>query len=185
MELARTFVSFSSSDIGRYRLMCAWKAHEHIDFNFADFQLEEAINSQNEYYIKRICRNKIRRADTFVLLIGDDTYTKTTFVKWEVEVAIEKGCRLIRVNLNNGRFKDWLCPWFFADQGAVFVPFSSRIVAEAMKPHHFDLLPDQTRDFHFYDHVYTNLGYELIGDAAVLPPPPNPFLLGSRPPWAR
>jgi hypothetical protein len=23
--------------------MCAWKAHDHIDFNFADFQLGEAI----------------------------------------------------------------------------------------------------------------------------------------------
>jgi hypothetical protein len=37
MALTRTFVSFSSTDIGRYRLMCAWKAHEHIDFDFADF----------------------------------------------------------------------------------------------------------------------------------------------------
>jgi hypothetical protein len=26
-----------------YRLMCAWKAHEHIDFDFADFQLGEAM----------------------------------------------------------------------------------------------------------------------------------------------
>ena len=35
--LPRTFVSFSSADKGRYDLMCAWKAHQHIDFNFADF----------------------------------------------------------------------------------------------------------------------------------------------------
>jgi hypothetical protein len=47
MALKRTFVSFSSTDIGRYRLMCAWKAHEHIDFDFADFQPDEAINSKN------------------------------------------------------------------------------------------------------------------------------------------
>jgi hypothetical protein len=130
MALPRAFVSFSSQDIGYYHLMCAWKAHEHIDFNFADFQLEQAVNSENEAYIKRVCRDKIRRADTFVLLIGNDTYTKTTFVKWEVEVAIEKDCSLIGVNLNNSRFKDALCPSFFADKGAVFVPFSSRIVAE-------------------------------------------------------
>jgi hypothetical protein len=184
MDLPRTFVSFSSTDIGRYRLMCAWKAHEHIDFNFADFQLDEAINSENEYYIKQTCRNKIRMADTFVLLIGSDTYTKTTFVKWEVDVAIGKGCRLIGVNITNCRFKDSLCPYFFADKGAVFAPFSSRIVAESMKPHRFDLLPGQTRDFHFYDHIYTGLGYQLIGDTAVLPPPLNPFQFG-RPPWAR
>ena len=44
-DLPRTFVSFSSADKGRYDLMCAWKAHERIDFNFADFQLDEAVNS--------------------------------------------------------------------------------------------------------------------------------------------
>src|SRR5689334_9068855 len=101
MQLPRTFVGFSSADIGRYRLMCAWKAHEHIDFNFADFQLYEAINSENERYIKERIRSKIRQSDTYALLIGTDTFMKTTFVKWEVEVAIEKGSRLIGVNLNN------------------------------------------------------------------------------------
>src|SRR5271157_2691018 len=87
VDLARTFVSFSSADKGRYDLMCAWKAHEHINFNFADFQLDEAINSKTPYYIKSVCAAKVRRADTFVLLIGNDTYTKTVFVKDEVEVA--------------------------------------------------------------------------------------------------
>jgi hypothetical protein len=106
MELARTFVSFSSTDIQRYHMMCAWKAHEHIDFNFADFQLEEAVKSNSPYYIKSKCAAKIRRADTFVLLIGADTYTKTQFVEPAGEAAIEKRCRLIGVNLNNGRFKD-------------------------------------------------------------------------------
>jgi hypothetical protein len=102
MPLPRTFVSFSSTDILHYRLMCAWKAHEHIDFDFADFQLDEAIDSEN---IKQVCRNKIRLADTYALLIGQDTFTKTTFVKWEVEIAIEAiygvdGIRLFTTNMS-------------------------------------------------------------------------------------
>jgi MTH538 TIR-like domain (DUF1863) len=187
MALPRTFVGFSSTDIGYYRLMCAWKAHEHIDFDFADFQLDEAINSENEDYIKRLCRNKIRRADTYALLIGQDTFTKTTFVKWEVEVAIEKGCRLIGVNVNNARFKDYLCPWFFADKGALFVPFSSRILTKALEPWIRGPLPlGQTDDWSFRDDFYTSLGYTLISNAAVLPPAPNPFAPGlPRPPWSR
>ena len=52
MELARTFVGFSSTDIQSYHMMCGWKAHEHIDFNFADFQLEETVKSSNSYYIR-------------------------------------------------------------------------------------------------------------------------------------
>jgi len=180
-ELARTFVSFSSADKGRYDLMCAWKAQQHIAFNFADFQLDEAINSTTPYYIKSVCAAKVRRADTFVLLIGDDTYTKTVFVKDEVEVAIEKGCRLIGVNLNNCRFKDRLCPDFFVNVGALFVPFSSRIVAEALTWQREGTSPW----YYFLDDVYTRLGYQLIGNTGVLPRSPNPFAGGNRPPWAK
>ena len=64
-------------------------ANDHIDFNFADFQLDESINSQNENDFRQRCREKIRREDTFVLLIGNDTFTKTTLVKWEVDLAID------------------------------------------------------------------------------------------------
>jgi hypothetical protein len=161
--------------------MRAWKAHAHIDFNFADFQLEEVINSQRPSYIKSICAAKIRRADTFVLLIGEDTYTKTVFVKDEVETAVEKGCRLIGVNLNNCRIRDAWCPAFFANVGALFVPFSSRILAEALTWQRHGTDPS----YYFVDEVYSRLGYELTGDTAVLPPPLNPFSGGNRPPWAR
>jgi hypothetical protein len=180
-SLPRSFVSFSSADKGRYNLMCAWKAHEHIDFNFADFQLDEAINSQRPNYIKSVCAAKIRRADTFVLLIGNDTYTKTVFVKDEVETAVEKGCRLIGVNLNNCRFKDAFCPSFFANVGALFVPFSSRILAEALSWHS----PGTHPWYYFTDEVYSRLGYQVIGNTAVLPQPLNPFSSENRPPWAR
>lgn len=179
--LPRTFVSFSSADKSRYDLMCAWKAHKHIDFNFADFQLDEAINSQMPYYIKSVCAAKIRRADTFVLLIGNDTYTKTVFVKDEVETAVEEGCRLIGVSLNNCRFKDELCPAFFANVGALFVPFSSCVIAEALTWQK----QGTALSYYFFDEVYTRLGYQLIGKSAVLPPAPNPFSGGNMPPWAR
>ena len=169
MAPARTFVSFSSTDIGHYQMMRAWKAHEHNDFNFADFQLDDAVRSENESYVKQICRQQIQQAGTFVLLIGNDTFSKTTFVRWEVEVAIEKGCRLVGVNLNNCRRRDWLCPYFFVGYGALFVPFSSRIVAEALQPWHRDPQPPgHAGDFYFYDHVYARLGYELVGDTAVI-----------------
>lgn len=179
--LPRTFVSFSSADKGRYDLMCAWKAHEHINVDFADFQLDEAINSQRPNYIKSVCAAKIRRVDTFILLIGNDTFTKTVFVKDEVETAVEKDCRLIGVNLNNCRFKDERCPAFFADVGALFVPFSSRILAEALTWRKQGMCPA----YYFSDEVYARLGYQLIGNTALLPRRPNPFGGGTRPPWAK
>ncbi len=162
-----------------------WNASERIDFNFKDFQLDEAVNSRRPSYIKAICAAKIRLTDTFILLIGNDTWRKTEFVQPEVEAAVEKGCRLIGMNLNNCRSKDWLCPWFFAGKGALFIPFSSRIGAKALrwtKPARNQTLPD---DWYFLDQTYVDLGYDLIGNTAVLTPPPNPFAFGKRPPWAK
>ena len=107
------------------------------------------------------------------------------FVQSEVEVAIEKGCRLIGVIINTYRFKDPFCLGFFADKGAMFVPFSSRIVAEALKGWSASpRQPGKPNDWYCYDQVYTNLGYNLVGNTAVLPPKLNPFLLG-KPTWAK
>jgi len=62
MNLPRTFVGFSSTDIHCCRLMLAWKAHQHIDFNFCDCQLQSEIDSEDEGYIKRLCRERINMA---------------------------------------------------------------------------------------------------------------------------
>ncbi|NRQ42124.1 TIR domain-containing protein [Rheinheimera sp. YQF-2] len=133
MGLPRAFVGFSSTDIHNYWLMLAWKANKNINFNFADCQLNAAVNSENEQYIKRKCRERINLAGKYVLLIGQDTKSKHKYVRWEAEVAIEKGCTIIGVNLDGARsmVRD-TCPPVIRDIGAIFVPFSPKIVAYAI-----------------------------------------------------
>lgn len=175
MTLPRTFVGFSSTDITKYYLMCAWKAHEHIDFNFADCQLQTVLDSTNEEYIKRRCRERLDMAGTYMMLIGADTRWKNTYVKWEAEVAIEKKCRLICVNLDNWRFQNTgTCPPVMMNAGAVFVPFSPQIVQWALQKW---VRPDpQSHPWYlFEDWVYTSLGYVLNGNIATRPAKPNPF----------
>jgi MTH538 TIR-like domain (DUF1863) len=157
MGLPRTFVGFSGADIHNYRLMLAWKAHKHIDFNFADCQLNGEINSENEQYIKRKCRERINMAGKYVLLIGQDTKNKHKYVRWEAEVAIEKGCTIIGVNLDGSRtmVRD-TCPTIIRDIGAIFVPFSAKIVAYAIE--NYKMHKDND-NYHYKDHVYTSLGY--------------------------
>lgn len=179
MSLPRTFVGFSSTDISQYRLMCAWKAHENIDFNFTDCQLTDALNSNDEDYIKRRCRERIEMAGTYVLLIGTDTYRKTTFVKWEAEVAIEQGCRLIGVNLDHARYLTALCPAVLQSKGALFVPFSPPILERALRSWHPDQSPTHPW-FYYNDDVYQQLGYVLEGDQARRPPKPTPFAIAGR-----
>ncbi|MCW5239090.1 TIR domain-containing protein [Verminephrobacter eiseniae] len=156
MGLPRTFVGFSSTDIRYYRLMQAWKANEHIDFNFADCQLDQEINSEDETYIKRKCRERIDMAGTFAALIGQDTRSKHKYVRWEMEVAIEKKCRIIGINIDKSRkVVDATCPPIIRKIGAVFVPFSPKIVAYALENYKMGI----NDDFHYEDQIYTQLGY--------------------------
>lgn len=158
MGLSRTFVGFSSTDIHYYHLMCAWKNNTRIDFNFADCQLNDEINSGNESYIKRKCRERINMAGTFISLIGQDTKFKHKYVRWELEVALEKGCRIIGVNLDGSRqINSNTCPKIIQDIGAIFVPFSPQIIAYALENYKMH----DSRDWHYKDSVYQKLGYKI------------------------
>lgn len=156
MGLPRTFVGFSSTDIRSYRLMQAWKANEHIDFDFADCQLSSEINSEDENYIKRKCRERINMAGKYVMLIGEDTRNKYKYVRWEAEVAIEKGCTIIGVNLDGSRqIVEKTCPPIIRDVGAIFVPYSPKVIAYALENYKMK----ESGNYHYKDEVYRQLGY--------------------------
>ena len=158
MGLPRTFVGFSSTDIRSYWLMCAWKNNSKIDFNFIDCQLVQEINSENEAYIKKKCRERINMSGTFISLIGQDTKSKHKYVRWELEVALEKGCRIIGVNLDGSRhINPNTCPKIIQDVGAIFVPFSPQIIAYALENYQMN----DNGNWYYNDFVYQNLGYEI------------------------
>lgn len=155
MGLVRAFVGFSSTDLPSYRVMQMWKANDHIDFNFTDCQLAVSIDSENESYIKRICRERIDMAGTFIQLIGRDTRQKHKYVRWESEVALEKNCRVIGVNVNDRRECDTeLTPPLLRNIGAIFVPLRAKILAYAIE--NYKMHEDD--DWHYKDEVYQGLG---------------------------
>jgi len=138
--------------------MQAWKANQNIDFNFTDCQLHSEINSENEQYIKRKCRERINMAGKYAMLIGQDTKSKHKYVRWEAEVAIEKKCTIIGVNLDGSKsMKMNTCPPIIRDIGAIFIPFSPKIVAYAIENYQ---MHDDNDNYHYKDHVYRSLGYE-------------------------
>ena len=166
MSLPRTFVGFSSTDLHCYRLMTAWKSNEHLDFNFCDCQLQQELNSDNEAYIKRRCRERINMAGTYLMLIGEDTRHKHKYVTWEAEVAIEMGCTIIGVNLNRcWRFDATRTPSVLKNIGAVFVAFSPQSVAHALE--HYEM--KDAGNFKYTEVVYRKLGYKITGDKVSRP----------------
>lgn len=158
MGLPRTFVGFSSTDILYYWLMKAWKENKNIDFNFTNCQLHDDINSDNENYVKRKCRERINMAGKFIQLIGKDTRHKYKYVRWEAEVAIEKGCTIIGVNLDGSRkmFRP-NCPPVIRDIGAIFVSFSPYIIQYALKNYEMK----EKGNYFYKDEVYRRLGCQI------------------------
>lgn len=157
MSYSRAFVGFSNTDIHYYRMMQAWKKNSKFDFNFIDCQLIKAINSNDEIYIKRKLRERINMSSTFISLIGEDTRRKHKFVRWEMEVALEKNCRIIGVNLNGKRQVDEiLCPPILRNKGVVFLPFSPAIIAHALD----NFGKEESDDWHFEPFIYSRLGYK-------------------------
>jgi hypothetical protein len=155
MGLPRTFVGFSSTDIHYYWLMQAWKKNTNIDFNFTDCQLAQEIRSEDEAYIKRRCRERINMAGKFIQLIGEDTRWKYKYVRWEAEVALEKSCTIIGVNLDKSRqMVEETCPPVIRDVGAIFVSFSPYIIKYALENYE---MHDSGNDY-YRDSVYKSLG---------------------------
>lgn len=151
---SRVFVGFSSTDKQYYDFMKGWKANGKMDFDFINMQIPVALRSNNEAYIKGIIRERITNSGTFIQLIGEDTKSKHKYVRWEAEVAIEKNCRLICVNLNGSRYFDDRCPPILKNKGAMFIPFGVRIVK-----HTIDNFQKKTsQDWHWEASVYQQLG---------------------------
>jgi hypothetical protein len=135
--------------------MKAWKKNENIDFDFRDCQLQDEINSENEAYIKSKCRQRIMMASKYVLLIGEDTRYKYKYVRWESEIAIEKGCTIIGVNLDGSRqMVERTCPPVIIDIGAIFVAFSPKIIKYAIEKYKMNT----SKNYHYPDEVYRKLG---------------------------
>ncbi|WP_204378766.1 TIR domain-containing protein [Rodentibacter caecimuris] len=127
-------------------------------FNFADCQLDQELNSENEVYIKKKCRERINMAGTFISLIGQDTQSKHKYVRWELEVALEKKDRIIGVNLDGSCLMNPnTCPKIIQGVGAIFVPFSPRIIAYALKNYQMN----GSGNWVYKDFVYQNLGYKI------------------------
>lgn len=156
--LPQTVVGFSVSDIEYYWQMLAWKGKEGIDFHFTDCRLDGETSKDDENYIKARARKRIGAAGKYALLIGEDTWHRHKYVLWEAAVAIEQGCTIIGINLDGARqIVESKCPPVIRDIGAVFVPFSPRILAYAL----VNYRQRGQGNWHFQDSVYRQLGYQI------------------------
>ncbi len=140
----RTYVCFDAdNDMAYYRTMQMWKANDNIDFDFNNaHDLNQIMPWSNEETIKRDLRERMKNSKILVVLIGDKTRFQNTYVRWEIDLALEAGIPVICVNLDGGRdYNEELCPKILRDQLAIHINFGAAIMQIAL-----DTWPDMHKD---------------------------------------
>ena len=163
----KTYVIFDGdTDMHYYRLMTAWKAHDHIEFDFHNaHDLNSARDSSMEESIKAQLRIRMANSKQVIVLVGANTFRLTKFVKWELELARKKDLPIIVVNLNGERKHDISrCPSTLEDDTyTIHIPFGQKIMRYALDEFpssYYSARDRSTKGHRFYykDHVYTQLG---------------------------
>jgi len=159
----KTYIAFDGDrDMGYYRLMTAWSAHEGFDFEIHNaHDLNTARDSSQEESIKRQLRERFANSKLFLVLIGENTRNLTKFVKWEIETAVRLELPIMGININGSRRKDERCPSALRDQLAVYTPFNQKIITFGMKNWPVSYLSHKQRGdtgpFHYNDDIYKRL----------------------------
>jgi hypothetical protein len=163
----KTFVSFASEDIGSYRLMCAWRANQHIAFDFHDaHDLNIALDTSQPNTIRRRLRERLSNTKQVVLLVGDQTRAvaarPSRFLHYEVEVIQRLGLPVVFANLNGSRVvQATRLPVVLATQYSVSVSFQPAMIKYALDNFIATYASDsrtKTGPHQYPSQVYTGLG---------------------------
>lgn len=161
----KTYVCFDGdTDMHYYRLMCAWKQNDGINFDFYNaHDINYARDTSTEESIKRQLKERLNNTKVFVVLIGEKTRYLTKFVKWEMEQALSMDLPIIGVNLNGLRSRDSdNCPPIIRDELAIYISFNAAIMQTALEDwpaSHIGYRKEgKTGPFYYKEDVYKRLG---------------------------
>lgn len=166
----KTYIAFDGDDIVHYRLMCAWKAHDKIDFDFHDAHvLNTARDTSKPETIKERLRERLANTKQAIVLVSDTTREcagrSTTFLHYECQVIRSLDLPVVFVNLNGSRrAQSAKLPALLTERYSVSVPFGSKIVRYALDNFPEDYAanrsanPTKSGPYHYLASVYTGLG---------------------------
>jgi hypothetical protein len=163
----KTFVSFASEDIHCYRMMCAWRENESIEFDFHDaHDLNTALDTSQPDTIRRRLRERLANTKQIVLLVGDKTRSiaanSARFLYYEVEVIKRLELPVVFANVNGARSVERSrLPSELLELYTISVSFQPKIIKHALddyvavfaKERH-----ERSGPYHYKARVYTDLG---------------------------
>jgi hypothetical protein len=161
-----TYVIFDGDEDGwAYRYMRGWRANERVEFDFRDAHDVQQLTprAQDETYIKSVLRTRMNSTSQVLVLIGEKTKNLYRYVRWELELALEKCLPIVSANLNDSRYQDERCPAIIRDKCVLHVPFKMKAIKHALDswPTRYRGLSaaELTKGWRYYSNdVYAKLG---------------------------
>lgn len=163
----KTYVAFASEDIGKYRLMEAWRENANFDFDFYDaHDLYISRDTSKPETIKRNLRERMKNAKQVVLLGSSDGKKKggdgISFLAHEVKVMIEFNLPVVVANLDRDRNidKNFIpAPLLNADYYTLSVSFQPKIIKYALDYYAPQFATSDKSGPHYYkSEIYAKLG---------------------------
>jgi hypothetical protein len=97
----KVFISYDyDNDRASKNLLLAWNAHKEFDFSIEDHSADISINSHDAAAIKRAISAKMGNVEVVLVLVGKYT-SKSQWVTWEIEKALELKKKIVAVKLDS------------------------------------------------------------------------------------
>lgn len=97
MAKKRVFISYDYDNDKHYKnLLLAWDANKQFDFYLYDQSVDVSVDSTDAAAIKRVISARINLSTYFLCIVGKHT-SKSGWVAWEIEKAVELKKKIIAV----------------------------------------------------------------------------------------
>ena len=162
----KLYIAFDGdNDMHWCRMLTAWKANEHMDFDFHNaHDLHPSRDTSLPESIKAQLRLRMQNSKTLLLLVGERTKYIRGYIPWEISYARHLDLPIIVANLNDvRRYDPTRCPGSIPNgHGAVHVSFEAAILKKALENWPGFYASNKQRVlgnvWHYDDNVYKGLG---------------------------
>lgn len=115
----RVFLSFHREDLRQVSGLRLMMRNGRLALDISDERNREPVGSERSTYIKQVLRDRIRRVDVVMCMIGDGTAWRE-WVDWELRTAIEEARGVCGVRLKGSRGR---APSILKNLGAPIAPW--------------------------------------------------------------
>jgi hypothetical protein len=97
MAKKKVFISYDYDNDKHYKnLLLAWDKNSDFDFSFNDESVDVSVDSNKLDVIRRVISAHINDSSRFLCIVGKKTH-KSSWVKWEIEKAVELKKKIVAV----------------------------------------------------------------------------------------